>query len=72
MKDFDKKLKELLEGFNVAFQKFENGNQAAGTRARGFLQEIKKVAQEARVAIQEKKKVAEEARVAMKEKKEKK
>ncbi len=72
MQDFDKKLKELWDGFNDEFQKFKNGNQAAGTRARGFLQDIKKVAQEARTAIQEKKKVAQEARAAMQEKKKKK
>lgn len=48
------KVQDLRESLRVECVKFfENGNNAAGTRARKILQEIKAAAQELRVAIQE-------------------
>ena len=52
-------LKSLVESLNEDMTKFyEKDNNAAGTRARKSLQEIKKLSQEIRVEISEKKKKA--------------
>ena len=45
-----------IELLKVEYEKFENGNKSAGTRARKSLQNIKKLAQDLRIAIQEQKK----------------
>lgn len=45
-----------LERVKAEHAKFENGNKAAGTRARKHLQNIKKAAQELRNSIQSSKK----------------
>jgi len=42
-----------LARFEEDFPKFENGNHAAGVRARAALMEIKKIAADGRVAIKE-------------------
>lgn len=49
-------LKSLLEGLESDADKFFNkGNNAAGTRVRKGLQELKNLSQELRLKIQEKK-----------------
>lgn len=51
------KLKQLVNEIEHDFQKFyEKGNNAAGTRIRKSMQDIKKLAQEIRTQVQEKKK----------------
>lgn len=46
-----------IESFNEEYEKFkEKGNSSAGTRARKHLQEVKRLAQDARKDIQEAKK----------------
>jgi hypothetical protein len=47
------KLAEELENLKVEYEKFERGNNAAGTRARKILQNIKKICQEMRIQIQD-------------------
>ena len=43
----------LLEGARVDYHKFyENGNNAAGTRVRKVMQEVKNAAQDLRVDVQ--------------------
>lgn len=50
-------LKNLVESINEDYSKFvEKGNNAAGTRVRKTLQDVKKLAQEMRIEISEKKK----------------
>lgn len=46
-------LNEKFQELNVENAKFENGNSAAGTRARKALQEIKNLSQRLRIEIQE-------------------
>lgn len=47
-------LQTLLDGAKDDFQKFyENDNQAAGTRVRKAMQELKTLAQDIRVEVQE-------------------
>jgi hypothetical protein len=48
-------LKQLTEAFAVEAEKFYNGNNAAGARARKVLQEIGKYTKAERKAIQEEK-----------------
>ncbi len=50
-----KKLKELIILAEAEAEKFEKGNNAAGTRIRNAMQEIKVTAQEVRTAVTEKK-----------------
>ena len=52
------KIAELVETFQAEDAKFEAGNASAGTRARGALMEIKKLADARRKEIQEKKNAA--------------
>ncbi|MCZ6519892.1 MAG: histone H1 [Bacteroidetes bacterium] len=53
MKRFDE-LKSLVESLEGDFQKFyDKGNQAAGTRVRKGMQELKNVSQTIRVEVQE-------------------
>lgn len=53
MKRFDD-LKSLVESLEGDFQKFyDKGNQAAGTRVRKGMQELKNVSQSIRVEVQE-------------------
>lgn len=48
------KLKELIALAEVDAEKFyNNGNNAAGTRLRGTMQQLKTVAQEVRTAVTE-------------------
>jgi hypothetical protein len=47
-----------VESLRVELDKFERGNNSAGTRARKMCQNIKKTVQEIREKIQEKKGVA--------------
>jgi len=55
MKRFDE-LRDLIISLEADFQKFyEKGNQAAGTRVRKGMQDIKNLAQEIRVEVQDKK-----------------
>ena len=49
---------QLVETFQEEDAKFEGGNAAAGTRARGALMEIKKLADTRRKEIQAKKNAA--------------
>jgi hypothetical protein len=55
------RLDEEILSFKREYEKFEKGNKSAGTRARKFLQDIKKTAQDLRVAIQDSKKEEEGA-----------
>lgn len=49
-------LNDLVASLEADFEKFyEKGNNAAGTRVRKGMQEIKNLAQEIRVEVQEKK-----------------
>ena len=49
-------LKELVDALEGDFEKFyEKGNNAAGTRVRKGMQEMKNVAQEIRIEVQNKK-----------------
>lgn len=48
----------LVEQFKAEDEKFENGNAAAGTRARKALMELKKLADARRKEIQESKNAA--------------
>ncbi len=53
MKKFDQ-LRDLVMSLEADFQKFyEKGNQAAGTRIRKGMQELKNLAQEIRLEVQE-------------------
>lgn len=59
MKRFDQ-IRDLVMSLESDFQKFyDKENQAAGTRVRKGMQELKNLAQEIRVEVQEKKNVAE-------------
>lgn len=49
------KLETAFESFKENYAKFENGNKAAGTRARKALQEIRQLAFDLRKEITEKK-----------------
>ena len=46
-------LKTLLAGMEADVQKFYNGNNAAGTRVRKHLQDVKKACQDMRNEVQE-------------------
>jgi hypothetical protein len=49
-------VKDLIMSLEGDFEKFyEKGNQAAGTRVRGGLQQLKTLAQEIRTEVQNKK-----------------
>lgn len=52
MKNYSEELDKLVKDFKDNFEKFNNGNKTAGTRARKSLQDIKLLAQEARLDIQ--------------------
>lgn len=53
MKRFDE-VKSLLESLEGDFEKFyDKGNQAAGTRVRKGMQELKNLAQEIRIEVQD-------------------
>jgi hypothetical protein len=55
MKRFDQ-IRELVMSLEGDFEKFyEKGNQAAGTRVRKGMQDLKNLAQEIRIEIQDKK-----------------
>lgn len=55
MKSFND-LKDLVMGLEPDFEKFyERGNQAAGTRVRKGMQELKNLAQQIRVDVQDRK-----------------
>lgn len=55
MKRFDQ-IRDLVMSLEGDFQKFyDKGNQAAGTRVRKGMQELKNLAQEIRVEVQGKK-----------------
>ncbi len=55
MKRFDQ-IRELVMQLEGDFEKFyEKGNQAAGTRVRKGMQDLKNLAQEIRIEIQDKK-----------------
>lgn len=58
MSKFSDQLVALVEEFKNEDAKFEGGNNAAGTRARKALMEIKKAADGRRKEIQEKKNAA--------------
>ncbi|MEZ2336832.1 histone H1 [Mucilaginibacter sp. RCC_168] len=47
------KLKDLLTAAEADADKFSKGNNAAGTRLRGTMQQIKVAAQEVRAAVTE-------------------
>ncbi|MEN9386225.1 MAG: hypothetical protein RLZZ185_966 [Bacteroidota bacterium] len=52
-------VKDLILSLEGDFEKFyEKGNQAAGTRVRGGLQQLKTLAQEIRTEVQNKKNAA--------------
>ena len=58
-KDYVAEVKALAESFEKEYTAFSvKGNKSAGTRARGVLQQLKVLAQEARVSIQETKNTA--------------
>ena len=46
------KIQEVLDGAHADVEKFNNGNKSAGTRIRKAMQEIKELAQEARLHVQ--------------------
>jgi hypothetical protein len=48
-------LQKHVATFTEEYEKFSNGNNSAGTRARKALQEVIKFAKEARKAVQEEK-----------------
>lgn len=49
-------VKDLVNGLEADFEKFyEKGNQAAGTRVRKGMQDLKNMAQDIRKEVQEKK-----------------
>ncbi len=48
------KLETTIENLKVEYEKFLKGNNTAGTRARKYCQEVKKISQEIRDEIQEK------------------
>uniref|UniRef100_A0A6M3JUM1 Histone H1 n=1 Tax=viral metagenome TaxID=1070528 RepID=A0A6M3JUM1_9ZZZZ len=48
-------MKEVLEDADIDIEKFVNGTNAAGSRARKKMQAIKKMAQELRIKIQDEK-----------------
>ncbi len=53
MKRFDE-LRDLVMNLEADFQKFyDKGNQAAGTRVRKGMQELKNLAQDIRVEVQD-------------------
>jgi hypothetical protein len=53
MKRFDE-LRDLVMSLEADFQKFyDKGNQAAGTRVRKGMQDLKNLAQEIRVEVQD-------------------
>ncbi len=55
MKRFDQ-IRELIMSLEGDFEKFyDKGNQAAGTRVRKGMQDLKNLAQEIRIEIQDKK-----------------
>jgi hypothetical protein len=59
MKRFDQ-IRDLVMSLEGDFEKFyDKGNQAAGTRVRKGMQDLKNLAQEIRVEIQDKKNAAE-------------
>lgn len=59
MKRFDQ-IRDLVMSLESDFQKFyDKENQAAGTRVRKGMQELKNLAQEIRIEVQEKKNEAE-------------
>lgn len=47
------RLEVFLKTAQSEAAKFDNGNKAAGTRVRGAMQEIKKLAQEVRESVSE-------------------
>jgi hypothetical protein len=49
------KLKELIASAEADAEKFNKGNNAAGTRLRNTMQQLKVTAQEVRTAVTEKK-----------------
>ena len=49
------KLKELIVAAEVDAEKFNKGNNAAGTRLRNTMQQLKSTAQEVRNAVTQKK-----------------
>ena len=49
----DKMIKELFETYNNEYEKFQDGNKAAGTRARKALSEITKLCKVIRLEIQD-------------------
>lgn len=52
-------LKETVEAAEGDMEKFaEKGNKSAGTRVRGAMQSIKKLAQDIRIEVQERKNTA--------------
>ena len=46
------KIQEVLDSAHADVEKFNNGNKSAGTRIRKAMQEIKGLAQEARLHVQ--------------------
>ena len=46
-------IKETVNNIEVDVNKFDNGNNAAGTRVRKAMQDLKTLAQEMRVTVQE-------------------
>jgi hypothetical protein len=59
MNRFDQ-IRDLVMSLESDFQKFyDKGNQAAGTRVRKGMQELKNLAQEIRVEVQDKKNTVE-------------
>jgi len=52
-KDYVQEVKALTEQLEKEMTAFGKGNKSAGTRARGVLQDLKTLAQEARVYIQD-------------------
>lgn len=53
MNAFNKLVKKIEESSEDAIKFYERGNKTAGTRLRGFMQEIKAIAQEVRVEVTE-------------------
>lgn len=58
MSKYSAQIVELIEQFKIEDEKFSNGNNAAGTRARKALMDIKKACDARRKEIQETKNAA--------------
>ncbi|MES2388455.1 MAG: histone H1 [Bacteroidota bacterium] len=55
-------IRDLVMSLEADFEKFDKGNQAAGTRVRKGMQDLKNLAQDIRIQIQDEKNSTPEAK----------